>query len=211
MSPPNDQVRHGRGEKAHYSAEIIAGALLLHESRIIADLLLHGVTDEGWRNAIVKRNVLKARTRDRANRVAKLIRGRLETMGPEIWKMVRDGSGTIASHAALAAAVKHSRLLGDFLALVVAEQYRQFARTLPHRLWDDYLNGCRERDADLPEWSEATCKRLRSSVFQTLAQAGYIENTRTLSLQRVHIPNQVLHYLERHGEKYVLGCIQVAS
>ena len=48
-------------------------------------------------------------------------------------------------------------------------------------------------------------------LFQTLAQAGYIENTRTLSLQRVHVPNQVLHYLKAHGEGYVLGCMQVAS
>ena len=53
--------------------------------------------------------------------------------------------------------------------------------------------------------------RLRSSVFQILAQAGYIENTRTLKLQPVYIASPVLDYLTAHQEHYVLRCIQVAS
>jgi hypothetical protein len=32
-------------------------------------------------------------------------------MGPDVWKLVRDGSGKVATHAILAAAVKHSPLL----------------------------------------------------------------------------------------------------
>lgn len=204
VQPPREPA------EVRYSADIIAGALMVPESRIIADLLLRGVTAEGWTDAIAGQNVLKVRTRDRANRITKLIRGRLETMGPDLWKMVRDGTGTVASHAVLAAAVKHSRLLGDFLLLVVGEQYRQFGKTLSNKQWDDYLDGCRERDADLQQWSESTRRRLRSSVFQTLAQAGYIENTRTLKLQTVHIADQVLRYLKAHGEESVVRCIEVA-
>ena len=59
-------------------------------------------------------------------------------------------------------------------------------------------------------WSAATMDRLRSSVFQILAQAGYIANTRTLTLQPVYIASPVLDYLTAHQEHYVLRCIQVA-
>ena len=62
----------------------------------------------------------------------------------------------------------------------------------------------------MPLWSETTRRRLRSSVFQMLAQAGYIENTRSLKLQTVHIADQVLRYLKANNETYVLRCIQVA-
>lgn len=193
-----------------YSADIIAGALMVPESRVIADLLLRGVTEADWKDAIAIRNVLKLRTRDSANRVSKLIRARLETMGPELWKLVRDGTGSVANHATLAASVKQSRLLGDFLGLVVGEQYRRFGTALSNKLWDDYLDGCRGRDPELAQWSDLTRQRLRSSVFQTLAQAGYIENTRTLKLQTVHISELVLRYLRAHGEEYVVRCIEVA-
>jgi hypothetical protein len=167
-----------------YKADITAGALKLPESRLIADLLLRQVDAESWRNAIVTQNVIRARNPATARRLTKLVRGRLETMGPDLWKLVLDGSGKVATHAILAAAVKHSPLLGDFLYIVVGEQYRLFSTALTNKLWADYLDGCRERDSDMPMWREATRSRLRSSVFQMLAQAGYIENTRSLRLSR---------------------------
>jgi hypothetical protein len=196
--------------EVRYKADITAGALKVPESRVIADLLLRGVDAAGWKDAIEERNVLQARSPKTAKRLTLLIRGRLETMGKELWRLVRDGKGDVATHAVLAAAVKHSPLLGDFLDLVVREQYRLFAKALSNKLWDDYLDGCRERDPDMPAWHDSTRKRLRSSVFQTLAQAGYVENTRSLQLQTVHVAAPVLRYLERHEEEYVLRCIQVA-
>ena len=36
-------------------------------------------------------------------------------------------------------------------------------------MFSDYLEGCRERDPDMPQWNETTRRRLRSSVFQMLA------------------------------------------
>ena len=193
-----------------YKADITAGALKLPESRLVADLLLRKADAEGWKDAIVTRNVLQARSPATARRLTKLIRGRLETMGPDLWKLVRDGKGSVAAHAVFAAAVKHSPLLGDFLDLVVGEQYQVFGKTLTNKMFADYLDGCRERDPDMPQWNDSTRRRLRSSVFQMLAQAGYVENTRTLKLRTVHVAEQVLRYLKANKEEYVLRCIQVA-
>ena len=193
-----------------YRADITAGALKVPESRIIADLLLRGIDEQGWQDAIVEQNVLQARSMETAKRLTRLIRGRLELMEPDLWHLVRDRAGIVATHAVLAAAVKHSALLGDFLDLVVREQYRIFSKTLSRSLWDRFLEACQGRDPDMPRWPDSTVKRLRSSVLQTLAQAGYIENTRSLKLQTVHIAAPVIEYLQAHNEEYVLRCIQVA-
>jgi len=197
-------------ETIRYKADITAGSLKITESRIIADLLLQDVNKEAWDKAVLLKNVLQTRSPETARRLARLIRKRLQTMEADLWKLIRDGSGEVATHAVLAAAVKHSPLLGDFLDLVVSEQYRIFETTLAIRLWDEYLDDCRGRDPHVPTWNESTRKRLRSSVFQILAQAGYIENTRSRKLQTVHIATQVLQYLEHHKEHYTLRCIQVS-
>ena len=194
----------------HYRADLTAGSLKLPESRVIADLLLRGVDAREWRREIIERNVLQVRNPATARRLTRLIRGRLETMGPDLWTLVRTGSGPVAVQALLAAAVKHSDLLADFLVLVVGEQYRLFQPRLNPALFDSFLTGCRERDPQMPLWSETTCRRLRSSVFQILAQAGYLENTRTLRLQTVHLAPQVVQYLQLHHETAVLRCLQVA-
>ena len=92
----------------------------------------------------------------------------------------------------------------------MGEQYRLFSTVLSNKVFADYLETCRERDPEMPQWNETTRKRLRSSVFQMLAQAGYIENTRSPKLQTVHISDQVLSYLKTNQEEYVLRCIQVS-
>jgi hypothetical protein len=193
-----------------YSADMTAGSLKVPESRTVARLLLDGVDQRGWKDAIERKNVLQARNAVTAKRLARLIRQRLETMDAGLWRLVRDGTGTVATHAVLVAAVKHSPLLGDFLDLVVREQFRVFNPKLTPAAWEDYLNDCRGRDPDMPLWTEITRRRLKSSVFQTLAQAGYLADTRSLKLQPVQIARPVIGYLQDHDESYVLRCIQVS-
>jgi hypothetical protein len=192
-----------------YRADITAGALKVLESRRIADLLLQGTNETGWKEALYDQNILQTRHPATARRLALLLRGRLGLMEADLWKLVRDGSNLVATHACLAAAVKHSALLGDFLDLVVREQYQYYAEALSDKLWEEYIVGCQGRDPDMPRWRDSTIVRLRSSVFQMLAQGGFVENIRTLRLQTVHIASQVLDYLMDHHEAYVLRCIQV--
>jgi len=202
---------HGsQGNRMRYRADLTAGAIKLRESRVIADLLLRETDAAAWWESIIEANVLQARSPASATRLTTLIRGRLETMGPDLWVLVRDGSAAIATHAVLAAAIKHSALLGDFLDLVVREQYRLYKVALSHGLWEDYLDDCRARDPEMLDWHESTRRRLRSSVFQILAQAGYLENTRTLKLQTAYVSGEVIRYLEDNDERYVLRCNRVA-
>jgi hypothetical protein len=193
-----------------YSAYITTGSLKVAESRIIADMLLTGLSGEAWTDAVVNRNALQARSRVTARRLARLIRSRLMLMDADLWRLVRDGNSAVATHAVFAATVKQSPLLGDFLDIVVRDKYRHFVPKLSNAMWDEYLNDCRGRDPDMPLWNESTRNRLRSTVFQALAQAGYLENTRSLVLQPVHIAPEVIRCLQKHNEEYVLRCIQVS-
>lgn len=199
------------GNHSSYRANITAGSLKITESRVIADLLLRDMDETAWKQATVKDNLLKAKNPATAIRLARLIRQRLETMSPELWRMVRDGTVVAATHAVLAAALKHSSLLGDFLDLAVRDEYRRFGKTLTKKLWFDFLDDCRGRDPQMPQWHETTLRRMGSSVFQVLAQAGYIKDTRSMLLQRPHITAEVIGYLERNKEDYVLRCITVGT
>jgi hypothetical protein len=184
-----------------YRADITAGALKLPESRVIAALLIRGLSSQGWREAIHERNVLQTRSPASANRLTRLIRGRLELMDAELWRLVAEGDATVATHALLSSAVKHSALLGDFLDLDVREQYKVFGERLTNTLWDQYMDDCRGRDPQMPVWHESTRRRLHSSVYQILAQAGFLRDTRSLKLQTVFIATEVIDYLKRHDEQ----------
>ncbi len=200
-----------RGARLRYYADITAGSLKVAETRIIAALLLDGRDEQGWHKAINMENRLQTHSPATATRLARLLKARLETMDSQLWRIIRDANLVVATHACLAAAVKHSALLGDFLDTVVREQYRLYSPTLPLGLWERYIGECRSRDPEMPVWSDSTVRRLRSSVYQSLSQAGYIDSTRSLRLQTVHIARETLDYLGERHEKYVLRCIGVSQ
>ncbi len=179
------------------------------DSRIVAGLLLDGASRADWRHAIVTENCLQMRSRQAATKIANVLRSRLQLMEPPLWEMVRDGSYRLAQQACFAAAIKRSRLLGDYVDLTVRDLYHQFAPRLTTADWHDYLEDCRGRDPVMPLWSACTIQALRRIVHGMLAQIGYVDDPKTLRLQAVHIDRMLLRYLEGEGERYVVRCITV--
>ena len=194
-----------------YTATITAASLRLRESRIVANLLLQGVSDEKWKDAVLKKNILQMNSVQSIKKIAALLRARLEPLGEGLWKMVRDGGREQAAQAAFAGTVKHSRLLGDFMDITMREQRALFAKKLEYRMWNDYMAGCRGRDPEMPQWSDATVARLRSAVFSILAAAGYLKDTRSRFLQNVFVDAELSVYLQDRGETYVLRCMEVTE
>ena len=203
--------RTARRESTIYSADITAGSLKLPESRVIARLLLDDVDDDWWQAAIYDRNELQARSPATAKRLTRLIRNRLETMDEDLWRLVVDGSSREATHAVLAAAVKHSRLLGDFLDHAVRDAHRMRRDELSLSDWEEFLRNCEARDEAVSGWSESTRRKLQTTIFFILQQAEYIDTARRRRLQMVHIEQSVLNYLEGRGEDYVLRCVRIPS
>ena len=146
-----------------YHADLTAGSLKVPESRTIADLLLRHAEEAQWNASLYEANVLQVRSPETAKRLARLIRRRLGAMHPVLWQLVRDGSLPVATHACLAAAVKHSALLGDFLDLVVREQYRLFSPA-----GTDKLKASRERKS-----LDFLMPQLRRSKIQVHAPDGF--------------------------------------
>jgi hypothetical protein len=193
-----------------YKANFTKGGLMVPESRVVADLLLHRVDAVGWKQAIEADNVLRKRSFTTASTKAALIRARLQTMTEGLWHLIRDGSGPVATHAVFAATVKYSPLFGDFLDLVVRDLYRRFEDTLKPQHWDRYLEDCRSRDPLMPEWSAGTVESLRTRVFGMMTEGGYLSDSRTRRLKPVRVSPEVVRYLRESHEDYALRCMELA-
>ena len=195
--------------RSKFKADIAGGSLKLPESRIVAGLLIDDVSAEDWRRAIEDENVLQKRSPGTAARQASLLRARLQTMTPELWYLVRDGSKETAAHALLAAAIKHSPLFAEFMNRVVRERFRTFQNDLPRKLWNEYVEHLQNEDPVMPAWNSATTNKLGDSVFQILKESGFITDTRTYRLQPVQIAPAVLSYLRDTAQHDVIERLQV--
>lgn len=184
---------------------------MLRESRIIARLLLDGADEQAWHEAIIVKNVLQKKTPSTAKRQTSLLRKRLELMYPDIWRLVIAGNKESVTQALLAAAIKHSRLLGDFMDTVVRQHLKTFNNQLSVRDWENFISECEHRDAFVSSWSKSTRKKIGQVVFRILAEAKYLDSTRSLKLMPVSVAPEVHHILNSSKESYVLRCMEAAK
>jgi len=197
--------------KRIYLGDIVAGSLLITESRKISELLLKQMSDDQWHQAIVVDNILQKRSPVAARRQARLIKSRLILMEPGLWELVHKGRNDVSIQALLAAAIKHSRLLGDFLGQVVHEHWRTFKPTINVKDWKYFFETCSQVDPQMAKWTVSTRSKLKQIVFRILAESAYIDNTRARKLQPVTVLPEVKKYLTEHSEDYVLECMQATQ
>lgn len=197
-----------QGDGLTYKADIAGGSLKLYESRIIAGLLLRRLSPAEWRHAIEIENVLQKTSQATAKRQASLIKARLKMMTPEHWLLVRDGAKPLATQAIFAAAIAHSRLLRDFLALDVRDCFRSGNLALTRRHWRTYVAACRERDSEMSIWTQSTTDKLGDSVFQILGEVGMVSDGPKPVLQPVPYQPEIMDYLKERKFDDLLRAMQ---
>jgi hypothetical protein len=193
-----------------YNAEISAGSLLLMESRRIATLLLTNPSDAEWDHAIKVENILQKNTPATARRQAKLLRKRLMTLDSEGWKLIAEGELEVATQLLLAAAIKHSRMLQDFLQQVYARQLRRMELALNEHLWDAFWVECAHRDGEIEQWSASTKAKLFQVIVRILAEAKYLDSSRKMNMTPPSLHPAVVSFLKRHGELDILSAMKVS-
>lgn len=192
-----------------YNAQISAGSILLKESREIAKLLIDQADETAWHRALVVDNILQKKSPSSALRMARLIRNRLEPMDKAHWMLVLDRDRVVALQALLLAAINHSQMLNDFIEEVVSEHYRTFKQNLTLSDWSNFLEVCESRDQEVAGWSEATKKKLRQVIIRILAEAGYLESSRSLQISPVAIHPRVREYMLDHHHDEILHCMEI--
>jgi hypothetical protein len=195
---------------SRYNAEISAGSLMFAESRRIASLLLTHPSDTEWEHALKVENILQKNTPSTAFRQARLIRNRLITLDEEGWKLIAEGEMEVSAQLLLAAAVKHSCLLEDFLRDVYARQLNRMELALNRHLWDAFWVECAHRDGEIEHWSASTKEKLYQVIIRILVEAKYLDSSRKMNMTPRSLHPTVTSFLKRHGELEVLAAMKVS-
>ncbi len=178
------------------------------ESKRVAALLLTHPDDTAWREAIEVQNILQKKTPATARRQATLIRKRLMTLDAKAWDLIATREGEVVNQLLLAASVKHSLLLGDFMRNVYADRQRRLETNLSATDWQDFLGECAHHDAAVAHWTDGTKAKLFQVIVRILVEAKFLENVRTMKLTPQSLHPDVQRYLRKHHESYVLDCLE---
>ena len=67
-----------------------------------------------------------------------------------------------------------------------------------------------QMEPQVDTWKESTRSKLKQVVFRMLAEAKYIESTRSCELIPVSLAPEIEEYLVQKNEEYVLKCMKIA-
>ena len=186
-----------------FNAEISAGSLLLPESRRLARLLLTHPTPQAWDAALYQDNLLQKKPAT-AKRQATLIRKRLNTLDEPAWSLIAEGDVETASQLLLAAAIRHSLLLGEFVRTVYGSALQRLDTQLSPLAWDSFLADCAQHAPAVAHWAASTRAKLYEVVIRILTEAKYLASTRQPTLTPPMLHPVVRQQLMRLGAQDTL-------
>jgi len=192
-----------------YNAEIVAGALIPSESRIIAQLTLDSVSKEQLKHLLTIENILQKRSPATAIRAAELIKKRFALVDEDLLRIIATGSRQALMQALLVAAIKHNKLIGDFMLRVIKQKWRLFETKLKPIDWENFLRECEQTDETVLQWKVTTREKLGQVVKKCLVEAGFLESATNPTITPVLLLPEIKTYLLENNEDYVLECMSV--
>lgn len=184
--------------------------MLIPESRRLAEILLSQPSADAWNEAILGANILQKKPAT-AKRQATLIRKRLETLDQQALKLIAQSDAELCGQLLMAAALRHSQLMADFMRDVYAVDLRQLERTLSHRQWESFLTDCAHRDAAVNHWAASTRLKLFQVILRILVEAKFLDSTKTMQLTPPMLHPQLQACLIRLGARDTLARMEFSQ
>lgn len=164
-----------------YALSFTSGALLAREAVIAAPLFLE-VHDWGLvREQLHSENLLQARTGSSGFRLAREVTQRLSVLTDPELELLREASPSERGHLMWVAACRRYALIGNFAEEVVRERFLLLTPSLGYDDFDSFVRGKSLWHPELAEVKDSTLRKLRSTVFRMLTEAGLFANGEIVS------------------------------
>lgn len=193
-----------------FNAEISAGALMVVETKQLANLLLTNPSKEEWKHAIEIENILQKKTPATAKRQAILIKKRLDLFHKDVLEMIAYGDNELTLQLIFASSLLHSQLHYDFMVKVYGEHIRKYERHISKSAWDNFWEECAVLDANINNWSDLTRSKLHQVIIKILSQAKYLDNPRSQTITPPYIRPEVKDLLKRY-HAHVLNAMEFSK
>ena len=180
-----------------YVGDMNGGSLMLNDSLIIAKHLLDDPDKEQWKQLIVEENILQRKSPHTALRAAATVRKRLTPLGHEFLNDILTLPERTYIQLLMAALLIQSPIMADFMRNVLAEARRVYKSELDNMAWQDFIDDRCRSWPELNDYSDETYKKIGKNVIRALAEASYLNSSRSKQIQAVYVEPETKNWLEQ--------------
>ena len=190
------------GKEAQYRMSFTAGGLFLRESPRIAELFL-GLRDwEKVREAIIKDNLLRLRTKSSSLRMSRELCDRLGCLDEEQLQILVDGNPQEAAALLWVAVCRQYRFVREFAVGVIREKFLTFQYQLEMTDFDAFFNSKAAWHMELDAITASTQSKLRQVLFRIMTEAGLLSSQN--AIQAMFLTTRVIQSIARQNRDDLL-------
>ena len=130
------------------------------------------------------------------------------TLDATAWKLITERESEVTNQLLFAAAIKHTKLLGDFMRNVYANRQLQMESEISATNWEDFLAECAHHDAKVAGWNDNTKLKILNGIVRILVETKYLVDSKSMKLSPRTLHPVVRRYLHDRHEHYVLDCLE---
>ena len=192
--------------KIPYKAGITREQFLFHEMRTTAKLMNKGFNDEEIVNEIIEDNLFQYPTEKMIKNLAKVCVARLHTINDKnLVEIIANGSAESAKQICLYAMMKHYRIVWEFMTTVIAEKFKLKDLSYSRKDINVFFTRLQEQNDAVASWSDSTIRKIKQVLTKMLVDNGYLDSTKSETLNPVLIDLDLKNVLEEKNGKDALA------
>ena len=175
---------------------------LFFEMRTTAKLMAQGLSDEEIINKIYDDNLYQFPTEKSIRLIATGCIRRLKALNDEMLVAALANQPTeVAKQICLYAMMKQSKLVWDFMVMVVGDKFRQKDLSFGKIDANTFLMRLQEQDDYIASWSAATVAKIRQVLIKILVENEYLDNVNSEHLNPVLLSRELENGIRNNNDE----------
>lgn len=171
-----------------YNGGLTREQFLFFEIRIVASLVLQGLTRNEILEKIKEENLFQFPTERMISSIAAACFRRIDALESEaLVYHLANAPAEVAKQINLYAMMKYNRIVWEFMTTVIAEKFRTQEFDFSKKDLNIFFFRLQEQNDTVASWSDATISKIKQVLTKSLVECDYLDSTRATELNMVSI------------------------
>lgn len=171
-----------------YNGGLTREQFLFFEIRIVASLMLQGLSRDEVLEKIKEENLFQFPTERTISSIAGACFRRIDALESEtLVYHLANAPAEVAKQINLYAMMKYNRIVWDFMTTVIAEKFRTQEFEFSKKDLNIFFFRLQEQNDAVASWSDGTISKIKQVLTKSLVECDYLDSTRATHLNMVSI------------------------
>ena len=191
---------------SEYNGGLTREQFLFFEIRVVASLLVQGLSHDEILEKIREENLFQFPTERMISSIAGTCFKRIEALESDtLVYCLAHSSVDVAKQINLYAMMKYNKIVWDFMTTVIGEKFRTQEFDFSKKDLNVFFFRLQEQNDAVASWSDSTISKIKQVLTKSLVECGYLDTTRSTQLNNISIEPELEDEIRASGDLAALS------